>query len=76
VEHAGTYTANHYVTVSEAIAIAGGPNRFAAAEESVIIRLDPPRGVRRIPIDYPAILSGLHAEQDLALIPGDTLYVP
>jgi polysaccharide biosynthesis/export protein len=76
VEHAGTYTANHYVTVSEAMAIAGGPNRFGTAEETVIIRVDPVRGVRRIPIDYPAILGGVHPEQDLPLLPGDTLYVP
>jgi len=77
VEKAGAYSSAHYVTVSEAIALAGGPNRFASADETVIIRTDTARGgVKRIPIDYPAILSGSHPEQDLFLLPGDTLYVP
>jgi len=77
VEKAGAYASAHYVTVSEALALAGGPNRFASADETVIIRTDPARGgVKRIPIDYPAILNGTHPEQDLFLLPGDTLYVP
>jgi polysaccharide export outer membrane protein len=76
VEHAGAYTANHYVTVSEAMALAGGPNRFAVPEATVIMRPDATKGVRRIPIDYPAILNGTRPEQDLPLVPGDTIYVP
>jgi len=76
VEKAGAYSANHYVTVSEAIALAGGPNRFATPDETVIIRTDAGRGKHRIPIDYPSILNGTHPEQDLPLLPGDMLYVP
>jgi polysaccharide export outer membrane protein len=76
VERAGSYVSNHYVTISEAMALAGGPNRFASAEETVIIRSDPTKGFKRIPIDYPSILSGLHPEQDLPILPGDTIYVP
>jgi len=75
VEHPGTFSSNHYVTVTEALSLAGGPNKFATAEDSVIIRNDT-RGARRIPIDYPSILNGLHPEQDLALQAGDTIYVP
>jgi polysaccharide export outer membrane protein len=79
VEHPGSYTSNHYVRLSEAIALAGGPNRFANPEDTVVIRRDPTQGqgaVRRIYIDYPSILSGLHPEQDLPLLPGDTIYIP
>jgi polysaccharide export outer membrane protein len=76
VERAGAYNANHFVTVSEAIALAGGPNRFASPEEVVIIRNDATRGTRRIPVDYPSILSGRHPEQDLPVVAGDTIYVP
>jgi polysaccharide export outer membrane protein len=76
VEKAGVYAANHYVKVSEAIAMAGGPNRFASPEESVVIRTDARRGQRRIPVDYLGILKGEHPEQDLPLLPGDTIYVP
>ena len=31
---------------------------------------------KRIPIDYPSILDGKHPEHDLALLPGDLIYVP
>lgn len=75
VEKPGTFTATHFVTVSEAIALAGGANRFAEAEASIIIRSDD-KGTRRIPVDYPGILAGTRAQQDLPLLAGDTLYVP
>jgi polysaccharide export outer membrane protein len=75
VEHPGTYASTHIVTVTEAIALAGGANRFADAEASIIIRSDE-KGTRRIPVDYPGILSGARAQQDLPLLAGDTLYVP
>jgi len=76
VEKQGAISADHYVTVAEAIALAGGPNKFATAEETVIMRPDPTKGPRRIPIDYPAILSGAHPEQDLPIMAGDMIYVP
>jgi polysaccharide export outer membrane protein len=76
VEHPGAYATNHYVTVVEALALAGGPNKFGSPESTVIIRSDPTRGPRRIPVNYPSILSGAHPEQDLPLLPGDMIYVP
>jgi polysaccharide export outer membrane protein len=76
VEHTGVFTSNRYVTVSEAIALAGGPNRFASPEETTIIRLDSAKGKKRIPVDYPAILTGKHPEHDLTLLAGDIVYVP
>jgi len=76
VEHPGAFSTNHYVSVTEAMVLAGGPNRYANPEEVVIIRPDPGRGPKRIPIDYPSILSGLHPEEDLVLLAGDNVYVP
>jgi polysaccharide export outer membrane protein len=76
VERPGAYTATHFVTVSEAVALAGGPNRFASPEKTIIIRTDTTKGVRRVPIDYPSIMAGAHPEQDLPLMPGDMLYIP
>ena len=75
-ERPGAFTANHYVTVSEAIALAGGPNRFASPDETVIIRMDPVKGRKRIPIDYIGILKGIHPQHDLPLVSGDTVYIP
>ena len=76
VERPGAYSANHYVTVSEALALAGGPNRFADAGGMVIIRANPAGGVRRIPIDYPGVLAGTRSNENLTVVAGDTIYVP
>jgi polysaccharide export outer membrane protein len=76
VERPGAYSANHYVTVAEAMALAGGPNKFADAEDMVIIRPDGAGGVRRIPIDYPGIVSGKRPVENLVVVAGDNLYVP
>jgi len=75
-EHPGAFSPNHYVSVSEAMVMAGGPNRYGTPEEVVIIRPDPGHPPRRIPINYPSILSGIHPEQDLVLLAGDNVYVP
>jgi polysaccharide export outer membrane protein len=76
IERPGTFNASHYVTVSEAMALAGGPNRYADPEDIVVIRSDAQHGTRRIPIDYPALLAGKRPEQNIALLPGDVVYVP
>jgi polysaccharide export outer membrane protein len=76
VEHPGVFSANHFVTVTEALAMAGGPNRFADAGGTVIIRHDPDGSIRRIPIDYPGVLKGTKANENLPLLAGDTIYVP
>ena len=77
IDRPGTYTSSHYVTVSEALALAGGPNRYADPEDTVVIRTDGQKGsTRRIPIDYPAMQSGKRPEQNIALLSGDVIYVP
>jgi polysaccharide export outer membrane protein len=76
VERPGAYTANHYVTVLEAMAMAGGPNKFADPGGTVIIRPEQSGGTRRIPIDYLGVLKGTRANENLTLLPGDTIYVP
>jgi polysaccharide export outer membrane protein len=63
-------------TVTVALALAGGPNRFGSADETVIMRTDKDGRPRRIPIDYPAILKGTRPDMNLVLMPGDVVYVP
>jgi len=75
VEHPGMFTSRYYVTVSEALAIAGGPNRYASAGHVVIVRNAGNRA-RRIPIDYDAILSGESQDQDIVILAGDAVRVP
>jgi polysaccharide export outer membrane protein len=77
VEKQGVYTSTRYLTVSEAVALASGPNRFANPEEMVVQRIDKPGSPpRRIPINYPDILSGKSPEQDIPILAGDLVYVP
>jgi polysaccharide export outer membrane protein len=75
-EHTGIFNSKYYVTVAEAIAMAGGLNKFANPSKLVIVRPDPATKVRRIPIDFNRVSSGEHPEENLVLMSGDTLYAP
>lgn len=72
VEHSGVFSSRSYVTAVDAIAMAGGPNRFAG-DELYVIRGTP---ARRIPIDLRRATSGAHPEENLVLIRGDLIVVP
>lgn len=76
VSRPGLFTSSRFVTVQEAIAMAGGPTRFAKADLAVIVRRGRHGKVRRIPIDYPAIASGRAPEQNLVLLRGDVVHIP
>ena len=75
VEHPGLFSARYYLTVSEALALAGGPNRYADTDEVVVVR---PIGgsLLRIPINYDDILAGRSPEQDIVILAGDSVRVP
>lgn len=76
VEHPGLFTQPYFVTVSEAIALAGGPNRYASPDDIVVIRANGGGAPVRIPIDYERILNGERPDQDIVITAGDTVYVP
>lgn len=72
----GPLTAKYYVTISEAIIMAGGPTRFGTPERTILLRADGSGKIRRIPVNAKALAEGTHLEQDLAVVPGDTIVVP
>lgn len=72
VEHSGLFTAKTYVSAVEAVAMAGGPNRFAG-DSIYIVRGQP---ARRIPIDLSSATSGEHPEMNLMVVRGDVIVVP
>jgi polysaccharide biosynthesis/export protein len=76
VERPGLFTSRYYLTVSEALALAGGPNRYASTDQIVIVRTAGGRVTQRIPIDYDDIFSGKSPEQDIVILPGDAVRVP
>ena len=76
VERPGLFTSRSYVTVSQALTLAGGPNRYASTDQVVIVRNSSGLPERRIPINYDAILSGKSPEQNIVLLAGDAVQVP
>jgi polysaccharide export outer membrane protein len=72
----GVFATKSFVTVSEAIAQAGGPTRYADDDDVILIRKDPNGKIRRIPIDYEGIVDGDATQQDIVVLSGDTLFVP
>jgi polysaccharide export outer membrane protein len=75
VENPGLFSSRYYLTVSDAIALAGGPNRYASTSDVVIVR-NGPRGLQRLRVDYEGILAGKNPEQDVVLRAGDAIRVP
>jgi len=72
VEKAGVYQVKTYVTVLEAIATAGGANKYAG-NSAYIVRGTPSR---KIPIDLKQASSGEHPEQNVVVLRGDLIVVP
>jgi polysaccharide export outer membrane protein len=76
VQQAGIFQSDYYVTVAEAIAMAGGPTRFADTEGVKLIRTGPDGKIREIPIDYELIKERKATQMNLVLVAGDTVFVP
>jgi polysaccharide export outer membrane protein len=77
VSKAGVFTSDHYVTVDDAIAMAGGLTRFAKRSDIILFRNDPKTGeLRQIPLDYDLLASGKRTDMNIYVLPGDRIYVP
>jgi polysaccharide biosynthesis/export protein len=76
VERPGLFNSAYYVTVLEALALAGGANRFADPDKAVIIRTYAPGTTRQIPVQLDHLAKGERPEQNIVLMPGDTMYIP
>lgn len=72
----GVLTSDQYVTVAEAIAMAGGLTRFAKRDGIVLLRHDPKGNIRQIPLDYDQLASGKRLDMNIFVLPGDTIWVP
>jgi polysaccharide export outer membrane protein len=75
VEKSGMFTTKHYVTVTEAVALAGGPNRYADLDKVLILRQSA-GGARTIPVNIKEIYSGRHPEMDVVILKEDRIFVP
>ena len=71
----GRYAMSHSMTVVELLAAAGGLTAFAQRDAVFISRRVGGTGIN-IPFDFAAFLRGQQLEQNIVLLPGDTVIVP
>jgi polysaccharide biosynthesis/export protein len=77
VSRAGVYSAEQFLTVADALALAGGLTRFAKRNEIKLTRKDNKTGeVRYIPLDYESLASGKRPDMNIYVLAGDTIWVP
>ena len=72
----GTYDLNTSVTVLDAIATAGGLKDFAKSKQIYILRKNADGSDQKLPFNYKDVIKGRHSEQNIALLPHDTVVVP
>jgi polysaccharide export outer membrane protein len=71
VRKAGPLVMTGPITALQAIAEAGGPTDYAKKKKTYVLR-----GGQKIPFNYDAIIKGQNMEQNITLLPGDTIVVP
>jgi polysaccharide export outer membrane protein len=77
VQKEGVYSSDNYVTVADALALAGGVTRFAKRDDIVLIRFDPAtKKQKKIPLSYDLLASGKRPDMNIWVLPGDQIYVP
>ncbi len=75
-ERPGVYRPTSYVTVLEAMTIAGEPNRYADSDSIKILRRDASGALKKIPINYDLLRKGDRMDQNIVILPGDNIIVP
>lgn len=77
VSRPGIYSSDQYLTVADAIALAGGPTRFAKRNEVKLIRTDAKtHAVHPIPLDYDLLSNGTRTDMNIYVMPGDAINIP
>ncbi|MDB4959445.1 MAG: polysaccharide export protein [Myxococcales bacterium] len=76
VTKGGVFMSDQYVTVSEALGMAGGLSRFAKRHDIKLIRKDDKGNERQIPLDYDQLMSGQRPDMNIFVLCGDRIWVP
>jgi polysaccharide biosynthesis/export protein len=72
----GAYFLTSSTTVLDAIAMAGGFKDFAKQKSIYVLRQAPDGTQKRMPFNYKEVIKGKNPEQNIRLLPGDTVVVP
>jgi polysaccharide export outer membrane protein len=76
VSRPGMYTNPDYVRVADAIALAGGPTRFAKRRDIRVLRTDASGKQQSWGIDFDLVASGKRPDMNFWIMPNDVIYVP
>ncbi|NUP08884.1 MAG: polysaccharide transporter [Polyangiaceae bacterium] len=76
VTNPGSFQSQYYVSIAEALAMAGGPSRFADTSSIEVIRVGRDGKLRRIPVNFDDIETRKRPEANVILVAGDTIFVP
>jgi polysaccharide biosynthesis/export protein len=75
VKKEGAVRMESSMTVLQAITECGGLTEYAKPRKIYVLRNQSGKQVR-LPFDYAAVIEGLHPEQNIQLLPNDTVVVP
>src|SRR5262252_4298285 len=76
VNKPGSYVIANSPTILDAIAIAGGFRDFAKQKAIYVLRQNPDGTQTRISFNYNQVVKGQNPEQNVKLLPRDTIVVP
>ena len=75
VRNSGVYTVQGGINILQALALAGGLDRFADKDDIYVLR-QTTQGQNAIPFDYSKVTRGQDLSSNIFLKPGDTVIVP
>lgn len=75
VTQPGTYTINRPLTVIQAITLAGGLTEYADSKNVTVLRTTA-KGTQSFKFNYKDVSRGKSLDQNIQLVPGDTIIVP
>jgi polysaccharide export outer membrane protein len=76
VARPGTYMLTGSATVLDAIAMAGGFRDFAKQKQIYVLRANADGTEKRLAFNYKEVIKGQNPEQNVRLLPRDTVVVP
>jgi polysaccharide export outer membrane protein len=72
----GSFPLNGSMTVLDGLAVSGGFRDFAKKKAIYVLRKKADGTDERLPFNYNDVIKGNHSEQNVKLMPGDTVVVP
>ncbi len=76
VARPGSYPLTGNMTVLDGLALSGGFRDFAKKKDIYVLRKKPDGTDERLPFNYKDVIKGKNTQQNVKLMPGDTVVVP